>query len=55
MIPAQAFAFKEYFGGTFSVAKTAGKEHALASLCQVEKLRIGYSPRHTVPARIHFG
>lgn len=55
MIPAQVFAFKEYFGGTFSVTKTADKEHTLASLCQVEKLRIEYSPRHTVPARIHFG
>lgn len=54
-IPSQHFRLKEYLGGTFRVSKTSDKKDALAPLGYAEELRVQYSPRQTVPERIHFG
>jgi len=53
IIPAQAFALKQYFGGTLWVSKASDKEETAAPLGHSEELRIEYSPCQTVPEFIH--
>ena len=53
MIPAQAFALKQYLSGTLWVTKASDKEETAASLGHSEELRIQNSPCQTIPEAIH--
>ena len=53
-MPLQAFALKEYRGGTSPISKISDNEHALPALGQSEILSVKHSVGEPIPEFRHF-